>query len=195
MRPRICLVRHGETAWTRAGRYQGRTDQPLDPVGAETARRLAPALATAGVALVLTSPLARAHRTALLAAPRGVRVVSDARLIELDFGAWEGLTEADAKARFPTAMRRWKQDPATARPPGGEALGEALARWHDFLANPPWTTAPISVAVVTHTAIIRLALLDAAGDGLARFRAIKVPPGSLHQLADLAPPAPSAAAP
>ncbi|MGC8477708.1 MAG: histidine phosphatase family protein [Acetobacteraceae bacterium] len=182
MLPAIWLVRHAETGWTRTGRYQGRADVPLDAIGAATARRLKPSLAATGAEWVVTSPLARARETARLAAPDGVAVATDARLVELDFGAWEGLTEPEAKRRFPLAMRRWKRDPAAGRPPGGESLAEALARWRGFLADPPWPGDAAVVAVVTHAAIIRLALLDATGSGPARYRGVMVPPGSLRRL-------------
>lgn len=182
MPPRLWLARHGETGWTRTGRYQGRADVRLDALGAATARELGRALAAAGVELVVTSPLARARETARLAAPAGVPVVTDPRLVELDFGAWEGLTEAEAKRRFPAAMRRWKRDPAGARPPGGESLPEALARWRDVLAIPPWPATAEAVAVVTHAALIRLAVLDAAGRDLAWYRKVTVPVGSLRRL-------------
>ncbi len=183
MPPELWLARHGETGWTRTGRYQGRADVPLDALGAATARELGRALAAAGVGVVVTSPLARARETARLAAPAGVAVVTDPRLVELDFGAWEGLTEAEAKQRFPVTMRRWKRDPAGARPPGGESLPEALARWRDVLAAPPWPATAEAVAVVTHAALIRLAVLDAAGQDLAGYRGVTVPVGSLRRLA------------
>ncbi len=188
MVPTLWLVRHGETAWTRAGRYQGRADPSLTVMGKAEARAAGQILAAHGVRLVISSPLARARQTACLAAPAGVPILIDPRLMELDFGAWEGLTQVEVRHRFPQALRRWKREPAVARPPGGETLAEASARWHDFLADPPWiyspggTSAPGPVAVVTHAAIIRLALLAAAGAGLDGFRGMAVPVGSVRRL-------------
>ena len=63
----LLLARHGETEWSRAGRHTGRTDLPLTARGETQAVSLAPLLADRTFALVLTSPLTRARRTAELA--------------------------------------------------------------------------------------------------------------------------------
>ena len=127
---RIILVRHGETALTRQGRYSGRGDVPLSDEG--EAQAMAAGGRVAGisrdVSAVLCSPLRRCTRTAeLIAAELGgvsVTVVDD--LIECDFGAWEGLTFAEVQERWPDEMRDWLAS-TTVAPPGGESF-EAVAR-------------------------------------------------------------------
>lgn len=95
---RLVLVRHGETAWSRTGQHTGTTDLPLLPEGEEAARRLRPMLEGMTFAHVRTSPLGRARRTAELA---GLAVDEvDPDLVEWDYGAYEGLTTHDVRARL-----------------------------------------------------------------------------------------------
>ncbi|MGK5696584.1 histidine phosphatase family protein [Streptomyces sp. URMC 128] len=86
----LLLVRHGETEWSRSGQHTSFTDLPLTPHGEEQAKSLAPLLAGRSFALVLTSPLGRAVRTAELAGLTGT--VRDADLHEWYYGAYEGVT-------------------------------------------------------------------------------------------------------
>lgn len=88
---RVVLVRHGQTEWSRDGRHTGLTDLPLLPEGEDDARSLAPLLARYPFALVLSSDLGRARRTAELA---GLSAEVDTDLREWDYGAAEGRTTA-----------------------------------------------------------------------------------------------------
>ncbi len=92
------LLRHGETEWSRAGKHTGRTDLPLTPAGEEAARSVAPQLVDCDFALVLTSPLQRARRTAELAGLTGAEVDED--LLEWDYGGYEGRTTAEIRAEL-----------------------------------------------------------------------------------------------
>jgi probable phosphoglycerate mutase len=98
--PSVVLVRHGETAWSRAGQHTGRTDLPLTEVGESEARRLAPALADRPFTLVLCSPLQRALRTCALAGLAS-QAQLDPDLREWDYGLYEGLTSAQIHADVP----------------------------------------------------------------------------------------------
>lgn len=91
---RLVLVRHGQTEWSRDGRHTGLSDLPLLPEGEDDARSLAPVLARFSFALVLTSDLARARRTAQLA---GLSGEIDPDLREWDYGAAEGRTTAEIR--------------------------------------------------------------------------------------------------
>ncbi|MDE3175388.1 MAG: histidine phosphatase family protein [Pseudomonadota bacterium] len=186
----LFLIRHGATPWTAAGRYQGRHDTPLSALGRADAERIATRLRDADIGLVVASPLARARDTAApLAAAAGAPLRFDERLIELDYGKWEGLTQSQVKALWPTALRDWKRGVASARPPGGEALHELQARVEDFLRalKPP---ARGAVAIVAHAWVVRVALLSLSGENVARVREIAVPPASVH-CARLASPPPA----
>ena len=91
------LLRHGQTVMSVQKRYSGRTDVPLTDLGVRQAAAAARRLAPAGIALIVTSPLLRAARTAEeIAAVTGSPVEAEEGFRETDFGAWEGLTFADA---------------------------------------------------------------------------------------------------
>jgi probable phosphoglycerate mutase len=91
----IWLIRHGETAWSRAGRHTGTTDIPLTDRGRENAAAIAPPVALLDPGLVLCSPLHRAQDTARLAGLVPDATTSD--LVEWDYGAWEGRTTAEIR--------------------------------------------------------------------------------------------------
>jgi probable phosphoglycerate mutase len=86
----LLLVRHGETEWSVSGQHTSYTDLPLTQHGEEQAKSLAPLLTGRTHALVLTSPLGRAVRTAELAGLTGA--VPEPELHEWDYGGYEGVT-------------------------------------------------------------------------------------------------------
>jgi probable phosphoglycerate mutase len=101
--PLVCLVRHGETAWSLSGQHTGVTDLPLTENGERVARMLAPVLAREKFALVLTSPLQRARRTCELAGLVGDAAI-DVDLLEWNYGDYEGLTTKQIQALAPGWM-------------------------------------------------------------------------------------------
>ena len=126
---RFLLLRHGQTELSVQRRYSGRGNPGLTEVGRRQAEAAARYLAQrGGIAAVFSSPLQRAYDTAATAAKAlGLDVSVDEDLIETDFGAWEGLTFAEAAQRDPELHRRWLEDTGTA-PPGGESFEAVLDR-------------------------------------------------------------------
>jgi probable phosphoglycerate mutase len=161
---RIILVRHGETALTKQGRYSGRGDVPLSDEG--QAQAMAAGGRVAGISrdvtAVLTSPLARCVRTAeLIAAETGgvpVTVVED--LIECDFGEWEGMTFAEVQSRWPAELNAWLGSTSVA-PPGGESFQAVAKRTRGAMATVLKSYAGGVVVVVSHVSPIKLILRDA----------------------------------
>jgi broad specificity phosphatase PhoE len=100
MLPMLCLARHGETAWSLAGRHTGLTDVPLTERGENDARALGERLREHRFAEVWTSPLARAARTCDLAG-FGEQAVRERDLVEWDYGEYEGRTRADIRQGRP----------------------------------------------------------------------------------------------
>jgi probable phosphoglycerate mutase len=127
--PEFYVLRHGETEWNVAGRFQGGLDSPLTARGAAQATAMGQALSRLGVATThrwITSPAPRAVRTAALA--RGtVPDTLDSRLSEIGMGDWSGLTRADIDARWPGPP---DEDLMAfyARVPGGETFASLALR-------------------------------------------------------------------
>jgi len=133
---RLAFLRHGITAWNREGRIQGRTDIPLAPESREqlAALTLPPDWRDAALH---ASPLSRAVETATLIG-KGRPVHSDPRLIEMDWGAWEGLHGRDLRADPASGYRDLEHWGWDFRPPGGESpadVRERLRAWLDSLQD------------------------------------------------------------
>jgi probable phosphoglycerate mutase len=149
------LLRHGQTPMSVQKRYAGRSDVPLTDVGIRQAVDAAKRLASAGISVIVSSPLQRAVQTAEeVAAVTGVPVVTDDGFRETDFGAWEGLTFAEVAERWPAELTTWLADPAVA-PPAGESFAEVSERvtaaMHRVLAGREGQT----VLVVSHVTPIK----------------------------------------
>ena len=160
----ISFVRHGETGLNRDGRLQGRVDSELSPRGLEQVARLATRLAEWDIASVCSSPLARARQTAMaIAAVAGCEVEVDDRLIEIDYGEWDGLPLSE----IPTQSgRSWFADPDFA-PPGGESLAAVTARVEAFclerFAAAKAASVEGRIVAVSHVSPIKAAVAWALG--------------------------------
>ena len=138
---RIFLVRHGETEFNRAGRYQGQSDSPLTAKGIRQARRNGRALASLinGSAdwRLVTSPLGRTLQTArLIGAEIGFdpsRIEVDERIQEIGFGWWEGLDRQTIEAREVGALDARRRDPWTFTMDGGETMAAVARRAEAWL--------------------------------------------------------------
>ncbi|MFV9635978.1 bifunctional RNase H/acid phosphatase [Mycobacterium neumannii] len=162
---RFLLLRHGQTELSVDRRYSGRGNPALTELGGRQAKAAARYLGQRrGVAAVVTSPLQRAYDTAAAAAKvLGLDVTVDDDLIETDFGAWEGLTFAEAAERDPDLHRRWLRDTSLA-PPGGESFDSAAERVGRARARILAEHAGETVLVVSHVTPIKT-LLRMALDG------------------------------
>lgn len=116
----LWLVRHGETEWSRTGQHTGTTDIALTPAGEESARTLAERLAGTQFDAVFTSPLQRAHRTAVLAGYEQAEV--EPRLVEWDYGDYEGITTPEIRETVP-GWSVWTDGAA-----GGESVEQMSER-------------------------------------------------------------------
>jgi probable phosphoglycerate mutase len=106
---RLCIVRHGETAWNAEGRVQGQLDVPLNDIGLAQARAVAAALQGEHFTAIYSSDLQRVTRTAEpTAAMLGLPVQLDPRLRERHYGMFQTLTYADVKILHPEDYARFK---------------------------------------------------------------------------------------
>ena len=172
----MVMIRHAPTAWNDAGRIQGQTDVPLGGKGRRAlARRRLPE--RFGSYRVHSSPLARAVETAALLGLEAPLL--DRRLMEMDWGEWEGSSRAAISAADPAGVARNEAKGPDFRPPGGESPREVQARivdWaRDAAGSPPgavWShcspeggvgrsvagQSPPGVVAITHKGVIRAVL-------------------------------------
>ncbi len=184
----IWLARHGETTWNVAGRYQGRLESTLTPLGERQAAALAAFFAACrerGEALparVVSSPLGRCRATAApSAALLGLAVETDARLIEIGHGTWEGRYRDEIARDDADRYRTWRTAPERVVFEGGESLPQVLERWREFAAELARDQRP--ALVVTHDAVVRCALVDLLGRPLAAFWDVAVENGAFALIA------------
>jgi broad specificity phosphatase PhoE len=145
--PRLVVVRHGATEWSRDGRHTGRTDLTLLDEGRHQAAELARRLAGHHFAWVLTSPLSRARQTCEIAG-FGARAEERGDLCEWDYGEYEGLTTAEIRAKRP-GWSLWRDGA-----PGGESVSEVGARADAVIAAVQSTTG--DVLVFAHGHLLRV---------------------------------------
>ena len=166
------LLRHGQTPMSVQKRYAGRSDPPLTEAGVQQAAAAAKRLASAGFGVIVTSPLLRTVQTAqAVAAVTGAAVVTDDGFRETDFGAWEGLTFAEVRERWPAELSAWLADPEIA-PPGGESFTDVSVRVIAALDRVLAARAGQTVLVVSHVTPIKT--LVAA--------ALLAPPAALYRM-------------
>jgi probable phosphoglycerate mutase len=175
------VARHGETDWNRAGRYQGQLESTLTDLGLRQAAALAGALRGSGAKRVIASPLARCVETARpVAEALGATVETDARLLEIAHGTWEGRLRDEIARDDAPRMSAWLNDPTSVRFDGGESLAEVAARWNAFAAS---ISGEEDVVVVTHDVLVRIAALLASGRSLERLWEPRVQNGAYARFA------------
>lgn len=142
----IYVIRHGQTEMNNAQALQGRSDHPLNENGIAQAGEAGKWFAEKGIVFskVYSSPLQRAVQTAQLAAP-GVDVTTDERLIEMDYGPYEGM---DLKSPPPEIIRFFSDFANNPAPEGMEQLSEVVGRTGAFVEE--LKESPGNILISTH---------------------------------------------
>ena len=182
--PILILARHGRTAANQSGVLAGRSrGVHLDETGIEQAERTAARIAGVRLAAAVTSPMERCRETAkILTKGLDVKVGTDKRLTECDYGEWTGRSLKDL-AKEPM-WRTVQAQPSAARFPGGESLADmtaravAAVRAHDAAVPEEHGDTAVWLAV-SHADVIKAVLADALGSHLDQFQRIVVDPASL----------------
>jgi probable phosphoglycerate mutase len=178
---RICMIRHGETAWNAEGRVQGQTDVPLSAVGEAQARAVVAALAGERFAALYASDLARVRQTAAPAARAlGLEVRLDAGLRERHYGKFETLTYAEARERHPEDFARFKAKEPDYDFGSGESLLGFNARAIACVAGIARRHAGESVLVFTHGGVLEMVHRRARGTGLSAPRDFEIPNAAIN---------------
>jgi broad specificity phosphatase PhoE len=166
------LLRHGQTPLSAERRFAGRGDYPLTDAGRLQAAAAARRLAARGIDAIISSPLRRALDTAAaVGAAAGLPVHVDEDLTETDFGHWEGLSFAEAAARWPAELQAWLAS-ADAAPPGGESFGAVGSRVHGALSRLLDRYPRRTVVLVSHVTPIQV----------LACRALLAPPAALFRM-------------
>lgn len=183
---RLFLIRHGRSAANTAGVLAGH--QPgvdLDQHGTEQAAALAEKFTVPDLKAIISSPVLRCQQTAKYLAERlSMKVTTDERFTEMDFGLWQGRSLADlvSEPLWPAIQSQ----PSQVRFPEGESFhevgaraGAAVAYWNDLFESG-------SYAVFTHADVIKVVVAQAIGLPLDHFQRIAIDPCSVTIL-DYAP--------
>lgn len=167
----IDWMRHGEPVG--GARYRGRQDDPLSDKGWAQMRKAVGEYCPWQA--VVSSPLSRCRAFAEEFSERhGLPLALDERLVEIGFGAWEGLTADEIEQSQPGALMRFYADPIAHSPPGAESLPDFRQRinavWQDLWQSHEGR----HVLLVSHAGVIRMGLALALDMPLDRWFCVRV---------------------
>ncbi|NET06370.1 MAG: histidine phosphatase family protein [Symploca sp. SIO2B6] len=167
---RLLLVRHGETEWNRASRFQGQIDVPLNDNGRRQGQQVAEFLKDIPIDSAISSPLLRPKETAELTLKFHPHVKLELQddLREISHGLWEGKLESEIKQEYEQLLRQWQEAPATVQMPEGENLQQvwerAIATWGEIIKSVAVSETKLhTVLVVAHDAINKVILCHILG--------------------------------
>lgn len=156
---RIALVRHGRTEWNAEKRIQGQHDSALTIEGREQALAWGTRLKAFNWSRIIASDLGRARHTAdLINKTLNLPVSCDARLRELDWGDWIGMTVSDIKSQYPDMLRRQVAAGWQFRAPGGESREQLWKRAQNALDDIAAQFKGETLLIVTHNGLIKAVL-------------------------------------
>jgi broad specificity phosphatase PhoE len=181
---KILLIRHGHVEGIAPKRFRGHADLPLTALGLAQAQAVARRVAAGWHPVkVYTSPLERCVATgAAIAEACGVGTEVVDALIDIDYGAWQGKTDAEVAATEPALHAAWHDTPQLVRFPGGESLQDVVARaadaLRDTLARHPDDTA----VLVAHDSVNRALLLQVLDQPLSAYRRLAQSPCCINEI-------------
>jgi len=147
---KLYVARHGETEWNALNKVCGRTDLPLTEKGKKQAELLGKRTEHLDIGLIVSSPMLRARQTAQPTAEKlGLPVLTDGRLIEQDYGIYEGVSRFDEG--FLSNKRQF-----AFRYPGGESMMDVAYRVYSLLDELKEKYADKNVLLVCHGGVCRL---------------------------------------
>jgi len=184
MTTKLCLVRHGETAWNAEHRVQGQLDVPLNATGLAQAQAIARALSREHFDAIYSSDLSRALQTAQpLAGLLRLPIVKDPDLRERHYGIFQKHTYAEVKVRFPEDYARFE-----ARDPDfsfrtGESLRKFSERSIGTIKKIAEENGGKSIAVFTHGGVLDMLYRHIKDMPLQAARDFGIPNCGINRLA------------
>jgi broad specificity phosphatase PhoE len=173
----LVVVRHGQTDWNLAERFQGHIDVPLNVSGCNQAKALRRRLEGIHFDATYSSPLRRALTTAQII-NRDLPITLDARLMEIHHGCWQGRTKLYVARRWPDHWVRSNCEPERLTPDGGESVRHVRARVEDFIS----AVQGKNVLCVSHGVVIQTLLSILAGGTHMESNAYVPANGSMHTI-------------
>jgi alpha-ribazole phosphatase len=149
----LFLIRHGQTNWNLEQRFQGQSDIPLNETGRKQAAVLADRLSADPFDAIYSSDLQRATETAKIICVSQIH--PDARLREVNFGDWEGLTYDEIKAKHPETLAAWESDIFKNAPPHGETLEGLSVRVQSMLDELREKYEDQNILIVAHGGVLQ----------------------------------------
>jgi alpha-ribazole phosphatase len=181
---KLLLVRHGQTDWNINRRFQGQSDVPLNEVGRQQATALVNRLSREHIDVLFASDLQRAHETArIIAAQQACEIRLDARLREINFGAWEGLTYDEIKHNDPAVLAAREADIFTTAAPDGETLNQLTTRVESVLNDLHTQYAAQTTLMVAHGGPLQILLCLALDLSPSKYWQFHLATASLSEIA------------
>ncbi|MFW6296421.1 MAG: histidine phosphatase family protein [Halothece sp.] len=177
--PRLLLVRHGETDWNKASRFQGQIDIPLNETGKAQAAKAAEFLQDVQIDFAVSSPMKRPAETAeaILESHPEVFLELQHDLREIAHGLWEGKLESEIALEYAELLQQWKVTPEMVQMPDGENLQQVWDRsidcWNDIVKAAAESPTPQTGIIVAHDAINKVILCYLLGLSPANIWNIK----------------------
>jgi len=153
----LYFVRHGQTDWNKAGRFQSTTDVPLNATGLAQAAAIRDELLARAVrfAEARSSPLSRARDTAaIILDGSGLEAQVEPRFMEVSFGDWEGWQVDDLAREFGQRYIDWRESNYTLAPPGGQSILSEAPRVRPALLELLPLAESADVLIVAHQAVM-----------------------------------------
>lgn len=172
----IYIVRHGEILSNVKGVYSGSSEETLTSRGIKQARQTGRILADQNIEIIYSSPMRRAVQTAeIIAGYCRSPIFLESGFSEIRMGPWEGKQEEKVAIEFPREWKIWGTRPAELKIEGRETLRELLDRVQIALMRIKEKNHQGGVVIVTHYAVVRVALLHARGQELNLYKSVIVP--------------------
>lgn len=177
----LFMMRHGQTEWNVTGKLNSTTDIGLSQQGREAVMALQEPFAHLQIDRVFASPLRRAVETANLAVP-GCQLETDARLVEVDFGPFEGKAPCDfAGTPLDEAFRQWRLEENPVIPEDAEDFEQAAQRAQAFLDDIQQFEG--ATLIVSHGVFLRVLLCcNILGMPAAYYRRLRLDNGRIVEV-------------
>lgn len=154
------LVRHGETESNKTGKFISYTDEPLTVKGIRKTERFAKSYSLRP-RMIFSSPMKRCKDTSkMIARTTGSEIIYDERLLEVNFGIFEGFTRVEILERFKKTYDERRADKLNYQIPKGESYSEGIKRINSFVREIYEKFPEDEILVVTHATLIKLFLYE-----------------------------------